>query len=254
LRAAGIGEDRSLFLSYVRRESDNLARALWQRLIERGFEVFLDCFSLSSGRLFADQLTERLARAETLVLLESASVPRSTWVRREIALARSIGTSVLVLSPRGIPPCLRVDARDRHVLAAASWRSPSRPTVERAASFVDARSAMGALRARVFSEQGLRSAARREGLSVSAIGPDVFTVQNVAFAPRGHPASLRDLRSVRACAAQATDPAVVVGEHHLLSGEPLRDLEWAASSGKVILRRRRDLATSMRDIKRTGTP
>ena len=100
LRLLGLVEDeRRVFLSYVRRDSANVAEQLHRELQERQFDVFLDRFTVPPGDDFQRRLTEDLADRAFLLLLESDGVRDSQWVQYEInyALTHRIGTLAVTM-------------------------------------------------------------------------------------------------------------------------------------------------------------
>ena len=100
LRLLGLVEDeRRLFLSYVRRDSANVAEQLHRELQERQFDVFLDRFTVPPGADFQRRLTEDLADRAFLLLLESDGICDSKWVQHEItyALTHQIGTLAVTM-------------------------------------------------------------------------------------------------------------------------------------------------------------
>ena len=100
LRHLGLASDeRRVFLSYVRRDSANVAEQLHRELQERQFDVFLDRFTVPPGDDFQRRLTEDLADRAFLLLLESDGTRDSRWVQYEInyALTHRIGTLAVTM-------------------------------------------------------------------------------------------------------------------------------------------------------------
>jgi hypothetical protein len=98
-RLLGIVEsERKLFLSYRRHESEDLALQLRRALSERGYDVFLDRFSVPPGADFQDRLDAELADKAFVLLLESASAVGSDWVQHEVSYALAHHIAVLALS------------------------------------------------------------------------------------------------------------------------------------------------------------
>jgi hypothetical protein len=255
LRSAGVGAGRRLFISYIRREAEGFSHHLWRSLTDAGLDVFLDRRSLNVGRTFPEQIRERIARSEALVVLETPSISSSEWVGREVSVARAVGLGVIVIGQTGRPDIVRVAARDRLSVAPSAWTRPNAAALDRCVRFIDERSAMASLRARCLCEQALRTTARQSGLSVTPVTPGVFSVNGVFVAPRGQPATISDLRLLeRARGRLPNIPAVAIGEHHLLEGDARADLIWAAQSANVRLRRRRDLLRSLAGIAQGAMP
>lgn len=98
-RLLGIVEsERKLFLSYRRAESEDLALQLRTALSERGYDVFLDRFSVPPADDFQRRLDAELADKAFVVLLESASAVGSDWVQHEVSYALAHHIAVLALS------------------------------------------------------------------------------------------------------------------------------------------------------------
>ena len=251
LRAAAIGARKSIFLSYVRKDAAPLADKLWKRLGELGFDVFMDRFTARLGQRFAEEIEEKVATAEAVVLLQSPSSRSSEWVRREVAVARSVGTGVLVVAEtRSKPPSFAQPADVLH-RPASVWKRPSQGHVNAIARFVSLRSAMASLRASVYCERSMRDAAGRRSLPVHVVGAGLFDVGGTLIAPRGQPPSLNDLYS--AWVASASMRLVVVSETQRLRPATRAPIAWVARGNSIYLRRRADLVTVMRAI-RNGSP
>ena len=100
LRLLGLAEDkRRVFLSYVRRDTAEIAEQLHRALQERQFDVFLDRFSVPPGDDFQRRLTEDLADKAFLLLLESDGIRESRWVQHEVnyALTHRIGVLAVTM-------------------------------------------------------------------------------------------------------------------------------------------------------------
>ena len=121
LRLLGLVEDeRRLFLSYVRRDSADVAEQLHQELQERQFDVFLDRFTVPPGADFQRRLTEDLADRAFLLLLESDGIRDSRWVQHEIdyALSHRIGTLAVTMPNLAEDRRAPIDEAFRHRLSA----------------------------------------------------------------------------------------------------------------------------------------
>lgn len=102
-----------LFISYARVDSQPIADQLHDYLNRLGFEVFLDRFSVKPGTDFQVRLTEELSRMGTLLVLESAGILKSKWVRHEVQFARScrLGLVGLHLPKGAFVPGIAHDSR-----------------------------------------------------------------------------------------------------------------------------------------------
>jgi hypothetical protein len=98
LRALGLSErDRRIFISYRRTDTGGLAEQLHTHLIRRGFDVFLDRYSVEAGADFQRRIHIDLADKAFVLLLESWNA-RSRWVEEEVAYAMSHRLAHLVLT------------------------------------------------------------------------------------------------------------------------------------------------------------
>lgn len=119
LRSIGILSARPrIFISYLRSEASVLAEQLYTELVRKGFEIFLDRFSVSPGADFQKRLDEELIRMGTVLFVESKNSHKSRWIRHEtdFALLHRLGTIALTL-PDGkrsslITPDDRLDLDD----------------------------------------------------------------------------------------------------------------------------------------------
>ena len=103
LRVLGLTEaHRKVFISYRRSETSDLADQMHTALVRRGFDVFLDRFSLYPGNHFPRRIEENLSDKALVLLLESNGLQESEWVRREIDYAMRHHISILALN---LPDC-----------------------------------------------------------------------------------------------------------------------------------------------------
>ncbi|WP_413988039.1 toll/interleukin-1 receptor domain-containing protein [Labrys okinawensis] len=77
-----------IFISYRRVETLPVALQLFDRLVEEGFEVFLDRFSIPPGYDFQRRLGQELEDKSMVLLLESKSLKDSHWTQHEIDFAK----------------------------------------------------------------------------------------------------------------------------------------------------------------------
>jgi hypothetical protein len=104
LRAVGLGEDdRKLFLSYRRTDASRLSLQLHTALVQRGFDVFLDRFSVDVGVDFQRQIHIDLADKAFVLFIESVSARDSRWVEEEVTYAMRHHISHLALTLPGVP-------------------------------------------------------------------------------------------------------------------------------------------------------
>ena len=74
-----------VFISYRRTDTLELALQLYDELDHKGFEVFLDRYSIPSGYNFQRRLNQELMDKSMVVLLESKNIQQSDWTRHEIS-------------------------------------------------------------------------------------------------------------------------------------------------------------------------
>jgi hypothetical protein len=252
LRVAGIGPRKTIFISYVRDDAAPLADALWDGLGKLGFDVFLDRFTATLGQRFAEEIEERVATAEAVVLLQSPTYHVSQWVRREIAVARNVGAGILVVGETGSTRPLYVHPNDWLQHASSVWKQPDQQQLDDTTRFIARRAAMASLRASVYCERSMRYAALTRGLSVRAIGPGLFDVRDVVIAPTGRPPTLNDLHTF--WLSRNARPLAVVGETQVLRPAARAPIEWVAKSNSIALRRRAEMMMMMQSIDQTGKP
>ena len=80
-------KERKLFISYVQRESTELAVQLYDALNRAHFNVFLDRFAIFPGEDIEQRIKRDLGDKAFVLLLESASINKSKWVQREVMYA-----------------------------------------------------------------------------------------------------------------------------------------------------------------------
>jgi hypothetical protein len=88
---------RRVFISYKRDESTGVAIQLFERLEKAGFNVFLDTHSIRPGEQFQDELWQRLADTDIVVLLNTPGFINSEWSKAELARANSMSIGILQL-------------------------------------------------------------------------------------------------------------------------------------------------------------
>jgi hypothetical protein len=105
LSALGIADfERQVFVSYRRSDAAPIAEALWHRLSERRFDVFLDRFSVPPGADFQARLRAELSDKAFAVIIESPDAAGSPWVEYEVAYAFSHSIGVRALTVPGTLP------------------------------------------------------------------------------------------------------------------------------------------------------
>lgn len=95
---------RRLFISYKRDESSSVAIQLFEQLEKGGFDVFLDTHSIRPGEPFQDELWQRLADTDIVVLLNTPGFLKSNWTKKELAEANAMSIGILQLVWPGYDP------------------------------------------------------------------------------------------------------------------------------------------------------
>lgn len=90
----------TLFLSYRRQTSDDLAQYLSEKLRVNGVDVFFDRQTLSSGR-FASVIEREIINREHFLVILTPQTLESEWVRREIQTALRHHKNIIPLLDRG---------------------------------------------------------------------------------------------------------------------------------------------------------
>lgn len=119
LRLLGIVEDeRRVFLSYRRTDGSALAHQLRHALIDAGWDVFLDRFSVPPAVPFQDRLFRDLSDKGFILLLETPDAAASSWVEHEVTFAHTHRLGVMSLAvpdtaPGELVPAMLEDLRLR---------------------------------------------------------------------------------------------------------------------------------------------
>ena len=98
---------RKIFISYSQREGKEAAFQLYAALVQKQYKPFLDVCEFSAPCVFQEELEHELMDCDVMLVLDSGANRESDWCKREIALAHSAATGiVLVTSPyaRGALP------------------------------------------------------------------------------------------------------------------------------------------------------
>lgn len=107
-----------VFISYRRDGGDAMAYLLWDRLLARGYSIFFDIDSLSSGRFDEKILREIGNSSHVIVVLPKGGLDRcrdpEDWVRKEVSHALREGKQLVPVRLRGFewPPDLPEDIRE----------------------------------------------------------------------------------------------------------------------------------------------
>jgi len=92
--------DRLAFISYRRDESRALAVQIFEALVERKYNAFLDTASVPAGVTFQEVLRGRLSDVNLIIFLDTPGALSSQWVYQELNQAQTQGMGILqVISP-----------------------------------------------------------------------------------------------------------------------------------------------------------
>ncbi len=94
-----IDSPKTVFISYRRRVSAYIARAIYENLRANGYDVFMDVESIDSGEIDAIILRQIAARAHFLIICTPGTFERCSepgdWIRREIEYALDTGRNLV---------------------------------------------------------------------------------------------------------------------------------------------------------------
>jgi TIR domain len=88
---------RRIFISYKRDESSSIAIQLFEELEKNGFDVFLDTHSIRPAEPFQEELWQRMADTDVVLLLNTPGFLKSHWTTEELAKANSMSIGILQL-------------------------------------------------------------------------------------------------------------------------------------------------------------
>jgi hypothetical protein len=91
-------EDRSIFISYARRDGSVTADRVFAILGAARFDVFLDRFKLPPGQDFVERIEDEIVDKSMVVVIETDTAARSPWVRHEVAVALKRGLGIAAVN------------------------------------------------------------------------------------------------------------------------------------------------------------
>lgn len=94
--------ERSIFVSYRRADGNLMANDLRHALLDRGWDVFLDRYSIPPAVDFQRQLDRDLDGRSLVLVVESPTIKASDWVEHEIAFAKQRGIAIHSLQLPGV--------------------------------------------------------------------------------------------------------------------------------------------------------
>lgn len=240
LQRAVHGERPGVFLSYRRQESSALADQIFDEMTRRGFQVFLDRFSGTTGRLFPQEIAEELAERGVVVVLETLGILKSRWTLWEVAFARIYRLGLLALQLPGAPSIPGVASR-LPVVPLSSGRL-SNTEAAQAADFIERQHTLAALSRRAFYETLIEAAAKAKGGTTQTAAEGAIEILNghgasiAIVVPTGRPGRLADARLlVLAAGAISNRPLILAGQHQHLPPQAQTDMSWLATKLNVEL-------------------
>lgn len=89
-----------LFLSYQRNSSADLARYIYETLVENDCDVFFDVESINAGR-FASIIEREIINRDYFLVILNPETLKSDWVRQEITTALTHRKAIIPLMTQG---------------------------------------------------------------------------------------------------------------------------------------------------------
>ncbi|MDH5587926.1 MAG: TIR domain-containing protein, partial [Nitrospirota bacterium] len=93
--SSSMNDSPRIFLSYARKDGEDFARKLRQKLIEQKFSLWQDRTQMEGGKDWWDQITQALRQVEYMVLVMTEAALASPVVRKEWRQARQEGVGVI---------------------------------------------------------------------------------------------------------------------------------------------------------------
>ena len=265
LAALGLREaDRRVFISYGRRDADGMARQLWAALGGRGFEVFLDRFSLRPGQDWQSRLDAELGDKSFVVILESDAAAESPWVQHEAvyAIKNHLGVQVLTLPGSradreiaAIPEPFRQRLTPDDLIGRGPGRRFRAPRLPMIVRLIEEAHDDGMRRRRNYLLMSSLDLVRKSGWTTTQL-PDWSLVaervpdqlEYLRIAPRPpRPVDLRQLDAARRTWAGASDPPIGRLIHEAADLDPLAAdlMDWIAKDRDLALTQLQDVPAAL---------
>jgi hypothetical protein len=247
------GARPGLFISYRRLDSAAVADQLFDEMSHRGFRVFLDRFSVTTGRLVQQEIAEELADRDVVLVLETDNILQSRWTSWEIAFARTYRLGLLALQWPGAPTLRGIS--DRRSINPGRGGILTANELRSAADFIERGHTLASLTRRAFYEALVEAAALSKQGSVHPTGTGALRLldrggtERALVAPSGRPGSLAEVhRLVRAALQPPNGPLLLAGQHRHLPPDAHDDLNWLAQTVGVDLAGRADVYRQVRTL------
>jgi len=240
------GERPKLFISYRRQEATTVADQIFDEMNRRGFEIFLDRFSGTSGRLFPQEISEELASRDVVLVLETPQILQSRWTLWEVAFARTYRLGLLALQWPGAPSLRGITSRQS--INPTTNGNLATTALDAVADFIERGHTLAALTRRAFYEALVEAAALSRNGTAQPRGDGVLELFNQSgssrgfVVPAGRPGCLAEVhRLARATGGPAAHPRILAGQHEHLRPNALEDLKWLANTAGINLSGRADV-------------
>jgi len=252
-RRALYGDRPRLFISYRRQEAAAVADQIFDEMNRRGFQVFLDRFSGTSGRLFPQEIAEELADRDVVLVLETPNILLSTWTVWEISFARTYRLGILALQWPGAPRLPSI--ANRYPISPTASGDLTKAELDAASNFIERGHTLAALTRRAFYEALVEAAALSKSGVAQPTGDGILEVfdkhggSRGLVTPAGRPGCLAEVhRLARAPGAPATLPRILAGQHEHLRPNALDDLKWLSNAAGVDLSGRADVYKNVKAL------
>ncbi|HEY1863395.1 MAG TPA: toll/interleukin-1 receptor domain-containing protein [Roseiarcus sp.] len=240
LRRAVYGERPRLFVSYRRKESQEMADQLFDTMSRRGFQLFLDRFSGTPGRLFPQEIAEELAERDVVILIETPKILQSRWTKWEVAFARRYRLGLLALQWPGAPTFPGV--ANRLMVTPQANGELTQADLASAANFIEREHTFASLTRPAFYEALINQAAKTKSGWTEPLAEGAWAVRDAngtrvaAVAPAGRPGRLGDARLLALAPVVAPNgPLILAGQHRHLPLGAQTDMTWLATKLNIEL-------------------
>jgi len=103
LRELGLTEkERKIFLSYRHTDGQFIANQFFDTLTHKGFDVFLDRYSIQPGKDFPEKIWESLDEKAFILVIETIEAHLSDWLVREVIHGLKSHMGFLILTMPGV--------------------------------------------------------------------------------------------------------------------------------------------------------
>lgn len=90
-----VRNQRKVFISYCRRDTETVAIQLFEKLSAHGFNVFLDSYRIKKGDKFQKELEHQLKDSDIMLVLHSENYIQSPWVQKELEEANTLQIGIV---------------------------------------------------------------------------------------------------------------------------------------------------------------